>query len=153
MKIPKYATLVLLILLTSCFTVTFISGYDEVLDQTLNQMKKEFNLHFIKLSRTIQDSDPHNQDFANFQDYYDNLEADLITIKDRTKFLDGKAGIVKQQVLTLDSTFRVFIDLHKKGLPDRTNDDRHDLRDNVNSSIDAVILLQEALKTTGKPNQ
>lgn len=153
MKIPKYATLFLFILFTSCFTVTFISGYDEVLDQTLNQMKRDFNLHFIKLSRTIQDSDPHNQDFANFQDYYDHLEADLITIKDRTKFLDGKAGIVKQQVQILDSTFMVFIGLHKKGLPDRTDDDRHDLRDNVNSSIDAVILLQEALKTTGKTNQ
>ena len=140
--------IVLLLLLVSC-KVTFITGYDEVLDQTLNEMKKDFNLHFIKLSRTIQDTDPHNQDFANFQDYYDNLEADLITINDRTKFLDGKAGIVKQQVSKLDSSFKVFIDLHKKGLPDRIGDDRHDMRDAVNSSIDAVIILQEALKSTG----
>lgn len=139
-------------LLISCFTVTFISGYDQILDQTLNKMKKDFNLHFIKLSRTIQDNDPQNQNFSNFQDYYDNLEADLIAINDRTKFLDGKAGIVKQQVRTLDSTYRVFIEIHKRGLPDRMNDDRHDLRDAVNSSIDAVIILQEALKTKGKTN-
>ena len=143
--------IVLLLLLVSC-KVTFITGYDEVLDQTLNEIKKDFNLHFIKLSRTIQDTDPHNQDFANFQDYYDNLEADLITIKDRTKRLDGKAGIVKEQVQNLDSSFRVFVGLHKAGLPDRIGDDRHDMRDAVNSSIDAVIFLQEALKSTGKTN-
>jgi hypothetical protein len=136
----------------SCFTVKFISGYDQVLDQTVNKMKKDFNLHFIKLSRTIQDSDPNNQKFVNFQDYYDNLEADLITIKDRTKFLDGKSEIVKQQVMNLDSAFRIFINLHVAGLPDRPGDDRRDMRNAVNSAIDAVVILQEALKSTGKPN-
>jgi len=136
----------------SCFTVKFISGYDEVLDQTVNKMKKDFNLHFIKLSRTIQDNDPNNQKFVNFQDYYDNLEADLITIKDRTKFLDGKSEIVKQQVTNLDSAFRIFINLHQAGLPDRQGDDRRDIRNAVNSAIDAVVILQEALKSTGKPN-
>jgi len=105
----------LFIFFASC-KVTFITGYDQVLDQTLNNMKKEFNVHFIKLSRTIQDNNPNNQAFANFQDYYDNLEADLITINDRTKFLDGKAGIVKQQVQNLDSAFRVFRNIRKNGL-------------------------------------
>lgn len=142
------------ILSSSCFTVKIISGYDEVLDQTLSKMKKDFNLHFIKLSRTFQDTDPNNQKFENFQDYYDNLEVDLITIRDRTKTLDGKSAIVKTQVQNLDSTFRIFINFHKKGIPDRPKDvdDRHSERDAVNSSIDAVIILQEALKTTGKTN-
>lgn len=141
--------LLLLLLFCSC-TVTFITGYDEVLDQTLNSMKKEFNLHYIKLSRTLSDNDPNNQDFANFQDYYDNLQADLITITDRTKRLDGKAGIVKQQVQNLDSSFQVLISLHKSGM--RDGDSRVDIRNAINSSIDAVIFLQEALKTTGKTN-
>lgn len=132
--------------------VTFISGYDEVLDQTVSKVKRDFNLHFIKLSRTIQDRDPNNQKFANFQDYYDNLEADLIVLRDRTKFLNGKSTIVKQQVTNLDSAFQGFVRLHKAGLPDRTNDDRHDLRDGINSAIDAVTILQESLKTTGKTN-
>ena len=149
MKKYQHAWVILLLLYASC-TVTLITGYDAVLDETLNRMKKEFNLHFIQLSRTIQDSDPDNQKYVLFQDYYDNLEADLITIKDRTKFLDGKAGIVKQQVQNLDSSFRVFMQMHKNGLPDRAGDDRHDLRDNINTSIDAVIILQEALKSKGK---
>lgn len=140
-------------LLSACFTVKFITGYDQVLDETVNSMKKDFNLHFIKLSRTIQDSDPNNQKFENFQDYYDHLEADLITIRDRTKFLDGKAEIVKTQIQNLDSAFRIFINMHKAGLPDRQGDDRHTDRDAINSAIDAVVILQEALKTTGKPNQ
>jgi hypothetical protein len=150
MKKSKYSLLLILLLSASCFTVKFISGYDEVLDQTVNDMKRNFNVHFIKLARTIQDNDPNNQKFENFQDYYDNLEADLITIKDRTKFLDGKSEIVKKQVLNLDSAFKLFMSQHKGGLPDRQGDDRHDMRDAINSSIDAVIILQEALKTTGK---
>lgn len=145
LRLPVY----LIILLASC-TVTFITGYDQVLDQTLSKMKRDFNLHFIKLARTIQDSDPNNQAFANFQDYYDNIEADLITIKDRTGFLDGKAGVVKEQVQKLDSAFHLFIRIHRAGLPDRAGDDRHDMRDALNSSMNAVIVLQEALKTKGK---
>lgn len=137
------------ILLLSC-KVTFITGYDQVLDQTLGKMKRDFNLHFIKLSRTIQDTDPHNQDFTNFLDYYDNLEADMITIKSRSQSLDEKAKIVKEQITNLDATFKLFINQHKAGLPDRVSDDRHDMRDAVNTSIDAITRLQEALKTTGK---
>jgi hypothetical protein len=141
--------LLMLVLFTSC-KVTFITGYDEVLDQTLNRMKKEFNVHYIKLSRTLTDTDPHNQDFTNFQDYYDNVQADLITITDRTERLDGKSAIVKQQVQNLDSSFNILINLHKRGLSD--GDSRPDIRDAINSSIDAVIFLQEALKTTGEAN-
>ena len=137
------------ILLSSC-KVTFITGYDQVLDQTLGKIKRDFNLHFIKLSRTFQDTDPHNQDFVNFQDYYDNLEADMITVKSRSQSLDEKAKIVKEQITNLDAAFKVFISQHKAGLPDRVGDDRHDMRDAINTSIDAITRLQEALKTTGK---
>ena len=137
------------ILLSSC-KVTFITGYDQVLDQTLGKIKRDFNLHFIKLSRTFQDTDPHNQDFVSFQDYYDNLEADMITIKSRSQSLDEKAKIVKEQITNLDAAFKVFISQHKAGLPDRVGDDRHDMRDAINTSIDAITRLQEALKTTGK---
>ena len=153
MKRSIFYLLFLGLLLSACFTVKFITGYDQVLDETVNSMKKDFNLHFIKLSRTIQDSDPNNQKFENFQDYYDNLEANLFTLKDRTKFLGGKSAIVKSQVLNLDSVFREFIALHKKGLPDRFGDDRHDLRNGVNSAIDAITILQESLKSTGTIKQ
>jgi len=138
--------------LVACFTVKFITGYDEVLDQTVNRMKTDFNVHFIKLARTIQDNDPNNQKFENFQDYYDHLEADLLTIKARTSILDGKAKIVKDQVEKLDSSFHVFIAMHKRGIPDRVGDDHHTDQNAINSSFDAVIFLQESLKTTGKPN-
>ena len=140
-------------LLFAACKVTFITGYDEVLDQTNNKIKKDFNLHFIKLSRTIQDTDPNNQQYEKFQDYYDNLEADLITLKDRTKFLGGKSGIVKKQVNNLDSVFHEFINLHKQGLPDRPGDDRRDIRNGINASIDAITVLQESLKSTGKVPQ
>jgi len=140
------------LIFTAC-KVTFITGYDQVLDQTTSEIKKDFNLHFIKLSRTIQDNDPNNQAFEKYQDYYDNLEANLITVRDRTKFLGGKSAIVKSQVNNLDSVMHSFINLHKAGLPDRPGDDRRDIRNGINSSIDAITVLQEALKSTGKTGQ
>jgi hypothetical protein len=149
MKKYIYYVAVVWLLFAAC-KVTFITGYDQVLDQTNNKIKKDFNLHFIKLSRTIQDTDPNNQQYEKFQDYYDNLEADLITLKDRTKFLGGKSAIVKQQVNNLDSVFHEFINLHKRGLPDRPGDDRSDIRNGINASIDAITILQESLKSTGK---
>lgn len=143
----------ILLLLVSC-KVTFITGYDQVLDQTLHKIKKDFNLHFIKLSRAFQDNDSSNQAFANFQDYYDNLEADLITLKGRRKVLDSKSGIVQQQMQNLEAAFRVFINTHKAGIPDRPADvdDRHEMRDAVNSAIDAMTILQDALKTKNETN-
>jgi len=47
----------------------------------------------------------------------------------------------------------VFVSLHKAGLPDRPGDDRRDIRNGINSSIDAITVLQEALKSTGKTPQ
>jgi hypothetical protein len=149
MKKYIYYVGVVWLLFAAC-KVTFITGYDQVLDQTNNKIKKDFNLHFIKLNRTIQDTDPNNQRYEKFQDYYDNLEADLITLKDRTKFLGGKSAIVKKQVNNLDSVFHEFINLHKRGLPDRPGDDRRDIQNGINASIDAITILQESLKTTGK---
>lgn len=150
MRHMKIYLIVLSVCLFLSCKVTFITGYDQVLDQTVTKIKKDFNLHFIKLSRVIQDDNPNNQRFENFQDYYDNLEADLISIEDRTKFLGGKSGIVKQQVANLDTVFHRFITMHKSGLPDRRNDDRRDIRNNINSAIDAITILQESLKSTGK---
>lgn len=139
----------LAILLSAC-TVTFITGYDQVIDTTLTKMKSDFNLHFIKLGRTIQDSDPTNQKFENFQEYYDHMEVDLIMLMGRAKILGGRSSIVKKQVHNLDSVMNAFEEWHKKGIQDRSGDDRRDIRNGINSAFDAVIKLQEELKSTGK---
>lgn len=139
----------LAILLSAC-TVTFITGYDQVIDTTLTKMKSDFNLHFIKLGRTIQDSDPINQKFENFQEYYDHMEVDLIMLMGRAKNLGGQSSIVKKQVHNLDSVMNAFEEWHKKGIHDRSGDDRLDIRNGINSAFDAVIKLQEELKSTGK---
>jgi len=67
--------------------------------------------------------------------------------------LGGKSVIVKSQVNNLDSVMHAFVNLHKAGLPDRPGDDRRDIRNGINSSIDAITVLQEALKSTGKTPQ
>ncbi len=140
----------LIVLLVAACKVVFITGYDQVIDETTTKIKSDFNLHFIKLKRTIQDSDPQNQKFENFQEYYDQLEADLFVLEGRAKSLGAKSTIVKKQIATLDSVMLAFVDMHKTGFTDRPGDDRRDIRNGVNSAIDAVIKLQLELKSTGK---
>ena len=135
-------------LLTAC-RITLISGYDPVIDETTTKIKKDFNLHFIRMVRTLQDTDPNNQKFENFLDYYDNLEVDLMLLKDRAQYLEIKSTQVKKQINNLDSAMHVFIRLHKNGLADSRIDDRRDIRNALNSNLDAVIRLQEELKTSG----
>ncbi|WP_026897426.1 hypothetical protein [Daejeonella oryzae] len=145
----------IIVVLSTFFTacrVTFISGYDPLIDGTATKIKRDFNLHFIKLQRTLQDTDPENQKFENFLEYYDNLEVDLMVVKDRTQFLESKSTQVKKQVSNLDSAMRVFIKIHKAGMADSQIDDRRDIKNAINSSIDAVIRLQEELRTTGTIN-
>ena len=141
--LKKYIAVLLLLLTAFACRVTFISGYDEVIDETLTKMKRDFNLHWIKLSRTLQDDNQTNQAFTNFTEYYDNLEADLIILKDRAQFLPPKSELVKQEIANLDAAFTIFITLHKAGLPDNPDDDRHDMRNSINRALDAVIKLEE----------
>ena len=140
-------SLIILIALIAC-RVTFINGYDPVIDQTATKLQSDFNAFWFKLSRTIQDNDPSNQKFENFQDYYDQLEADLLSLTKRASFLPPKSKIVQQQVHNVDSTMHVFISIHKNGIPDRQGDDRHDLHDAVDASLDGLIKLQEELKNS-----
>jgi hypothetical protein len=147
---PHFTFIVLISLMLGACTVTFITGYDQVIDSTATKIKSDFNKHFIKLVRTLQDSNPDNQKFENFQEYYDNMEVDLIILKDRTKFLEGRSEVVKKQIITLDSVMSAFENLHKHGLKDNPADDRRDIRNGINSAIDGVIRLQEELKSTGK---
>lgn len=138
-----------LVLLLSGCVVTLISGYDEVIDETATKMKKDFNLHFIKVVRTIQDDDPTNQAYENFQEYYDNLEVDLMMLKDRAAVLDEKkASQVIKQVHNIDSTFQKLITEHTKGFKSSKVDDHRDIKNGINSSINALIKLEEELKNT-----
>lgn len=133
----------------SC-SVTFITGYDAVIDSTVTKMKSDFNLHFIKLRRALQDNDPVNQRFENYQDYYDHMEVDLIILGGRSQHLGERSLLVKKQILILDSTMHAFEAMHHKGMPDRPGDDGRDILNGINTSFDAVIRLQEELRTSGR---
>lgn len=149
MTIKKHVLLLLIagtILFGSC-KVTFISGYDPIIETTVTKLQRDFNLYFIKFSRTIQDTDPNNQDYKDFQDYYDNMNADLQILKSRAKFLGKKGSIVKQQIENLEKTLQSIEKFHRDtGFKDNMSDDRHDIKDAANSSFEAVIKLQEELK-------
>lgn len=137
------------LILFSC-KVTFISGYDAVIDETLIKIQRDFNLHWIKLSRNLKDNDPNNQAFENYQDYYDNLETDLVVLNTRVTFLPPKSDLIKSEIVNLESAFSTFIALHKQGLSDNLIDDRHDIRDNINGTIISITKLEEVLKRSGK---
>lgn len=139
----------ILLLLIAC-KVTFITGYDPVIDDTATKMKRDFNMMMLKLARDVQDTDPTNQAFANYQVYYDNLETDLLILRDRAFYTGTKGEIVRSQIKNADSLITGFMSLHKQGFADRPGDDKRDFRNAVNSALNSISQLQEALKSTGK---
>ncbi len=141
---------VLIFLLLVACKVTFITGYDPVIDDTATKMKRDFNMMMLKLAREVQDNDPSNQAFSNYQSYYDNLETDLLILRDRSVYTGLKGEIVRKQIKNADSLLTGFMSLHKQGFADRPGDDKRDFRNAVNSALNSISQLQEALKTTGK---
>lgn len=141
--------LLLSILMVSC-KVTLITGYDSYIDETTMKMKRDFNKHYFRLVRTLHDTDPDNQHIDNFKDYYDEMEVDILMLQDRSKYLGKKAAIVQQQVENLSQLLHQFQKLHERGLKDNSGDDKKDIQNAVNSSLNAITELQMALKTNGK---
>lgn len=142
----KQIVFLCLLIFISC-KVTFITGYDHLIDEGATKLKADFNLHYIKLNRTLHDKDPHNQDYKNFENYYDQMEVDMILLKDRALYLPKKASIVKMQVLTLDTLLMKFKELHQQGLRDQVEEPRfyETYRSNINSGINAIVKLQQEL--------
>lgn len=145
----KLSRLFVICFLFAC-RVTLITGYDPVIDETATKMKYDFNLMMLKLARQVQDNDPNNQAFANYQEYYDMLQTDLLVLRDRAVYTGPKGEIVRQQIQNADSLLSGFMEMHRAGFPDRPGDDKRDFRNAVNSALNAISKLQENLKTTGK---
>ncbi len=143
-----------LVCFSSC-KVTFITGYDSNIDQTATDLKKDFNFFFLRLSRTLCDGDTTTQNIKNFQGYYDSMEVNLRMIKDREVFLGKKSSTVINQINNVDSVMHAFKRKHAQGFTEIDcnskfpQDDKHDLSNDVNISLDGLLKLQEELKSTG----
>ena len=145
--------ILLLISLIAC-KVSFITGYDLIIDQTTTKIKRDFALFEIKIQRALITSDKaKDQDFNNYQDFYDNLDVDLKVLEDRSVTLPKKSGDVQNEIKNISKQILGFKKLHQIGFEDLTDlkkDDHRDLFNAVNSTLDALLKLQERLKTTGK---
>lgn len=152
-KRPKFFLPLFFLIVFACSCrVVFISGYDAVLDETTVKMKRDFNLFWLKFDRSIRDNNPRNQDYQNFLGDYDQFDVDLIIISDRANMLPAKSQQVKAQVQTIRQLFSALKNTHQKGVKDIAPndplaDDKHDYRNGINSAINAIMLLQQELKT------
>ncbi|MBL7684296.1 MAG: hypothetical protein JNK00_13135 [Flavipsychrobacter sp.] len=136
-------------LAVSC-KVTLITGYDTYIDETAMKMKRDFNRHYFRLVRTIQDNDPNNQNISHFIAYYDEMELDIMLLQDRSKYLGKKSTMVQQQIANLAEIMYTFRKVHAAGIKDNTGDDKRDMQNAVNSSLNAITELQMALRINGK---
>lgn len=153
----KLLYIFLLLFLSASCRIILISGYDAVLDDTTVKMKRDFNLFWLRFDRSIRDNNPRNQDYQNFLDYYDQMDVDLMIIDDRAAILPAKSQQVKSQVQNIRQLFSALKNTHQKGIKDIAAndplaDDKHDYRNGINSALNAIMLLQQELKTVEKSN-
>ncbi len=147
-----FLPLFVLLTFNSC-TVTYITGYDEMIDETTTEMLHDFNMFFIKLQRAIKSKDGgEDQKIAHFQGYYDELEVDLLVLETRAAYMGKKSSQAKGQVEILKQSLHQFKADHTEGFPDDDDDIKTDKRNGINSCFNSIIMLQKQLKDTGKAN-
>ena len=61
--------------------------------------------HYCILARDVRDNNPLNQAFADYQGDYDNLQTDLLILRDRAVYTGAKGEIVRQQINNANNLF------------------------------------------------
>jgi hypothetical protein len=129
----------ILLVLSSC-TLRLISNYDEITDNKVTEIQGKFAQHFVKLERVIGTDE---STYERFIPFYDEVKADLSTLKIRANSIDKNELVIKQLEL-LELSISDLEKLHKIGF--KKPEEIVPIRNAFNSSFTAIIKFQMALK-------
>lgn len=124
----------------SCSNVRLISDYDEITDNTTNELQEKVSAFFIKMEREIGTDSAKYEYYISF---YDNAKVDIEILTVRANAAE-KNEIVQKQIKALGMMIRDLEKLHKIGFVSPAQIEP--LRQPFNSAFTAIIKLQMALK-------
>lgn len=106
----KYRIVPLMIplILASCH-VMLIGAYDQVTDESIQQIQTEVSTLLVKVEKNIADGTLEKNKYENLKDDYDNIEGQIKSLKIRVNSLP-KYKIISEQIDLLEAN---IIDLEK----------------------------------------
>lgn len=140
------AALLGLLLLAGCFTVQFVSDYDEEIDRGITAFQKQIERHLAVMERGL---GTPAADYAQSEAFYDAVRIDLGLLRTRAD-LDPKNAITVQQIDLLIRNVDRLAALHREGL---AANDLPPLRTAFTTSCTAIIKFELAKKRGEKPER
>ncbi len=86
MKKNWFTIFALSLLLTGCH-VMFIGAYDQVTDESIQQIQNDVSTLIVKLERNIDDNNAAANKYENFRNSYENIAGEIESLKIRCSSL------------------------------------------------------------------
>jgi len=128
--------------IVSC-RVTLIGAYDQVTDESIQQIQTEVSTLLVKIEKNITNNTPDGNKYENLKNDYDKIEGEIKSLQIRTNSLP-KYKIISQQITTLENNIKNMEEFNKTGF---TSMDPVQVIDSTfQVQFSAMIALQNGLK-------
>lgn len=128
--------------IVSC-RVTLIGAYDQVTDESIQQIQTEVSTLLVKIEKNITNNTPDGNKYENLKSDYDKIEGEIKSLQIRTNSLP-KYKIISQQITTLENNIKNMEEFNKTGF---TSMDPVQVIDSTfQVQFSAMIALQNGLK-------
>lgn len=135
-------SLVLFSSVVSC-RVMLIGAYDQVTDESIQQIQTEVSTLLVKIEKNITNHTPDENKYENLKSDYDQIEGEIKSLQIRTNSLP-KYKIISQQIATLEDNIKNLEAFNKTGFtsiePVQVIDSTFQVQ------FSALIALQNGLK-------
>lgn len=128
--------------IVSC-RVTLIGAYDQVTDESIQQIQTEVSTLLVKIEKNITNNTPDGNKYENLKSDYDKIEGEIKSLQIRTNSLP-KYKIISQEITTLENNIKNMEEFNKTGF---TSMDPVQVIDSTfQVQFSAMIALQNGLK-------
>lgn len=131
-------------ILTSC-RVMLIGAYDEVTDQSIQQIQNDVSSLLVSIEKDLLDGDTSAIKYMNYENNYDDIEGQLRSAIIRAGALP-KYKLVTEQLVPFDSTIRRLESFHKLGFTLSDTASLRIIKKTIELDFQQMITLQNGLK-------
>lgn len=144
MKLHTKYLLILIFLFTSC-RVMLIGAYDEVTDQSIQQIQTDVSSLLVSIEKNLFTGDTSTINYSNYKSTYDNIEGQLQSVLIRSEALP-KYKLVSDEIRAFDSTIHRLEGFHKLGFTQSDTSSIRIIEETIELDFRNMIVLQNGLK-------
>lgn len=141
----KFILCIALVSALSC-RVMLIGDYDEVTDQSIQQIQNNVSTLLVQIEKNIINNDTEANKYENFKTSYVNIEGQLESLQIRCNALP-KYTTITDQLKSFDSTVYRLEKFHQLGFQLSDTGSIRIIKETINGDFGEMITLQNGLKS------